>query len=278
MDRAEQSGGEAAFGGRFAPGAPEPATPGPGMFEVVLPVGYRDQAGTLHRSALLRKMRGYEEELLHDTTLSLAGLVTALIQGCLVRLGSIEYPDADVVADMYSADRAYLLLEIRRITLGDRMRARYICTHCGSEVAADTDLGSLQVTRWDDAARAEAIALELEDGYRDRDGTVHGQVVMRLPTGRDEQLVSRTAEQHPLRARDALVLRCLRRLGEVPEQALESYGLKILRDLTLGDRMKLYGAIDANAPGIRFREEVKCNGCGSLFIALMDAADFFVPG
>ena len=59
----------------------------PREFEVLLPVGYTDGAGRVHRQAVIRKMRGHEESLLYDQTLSSGRLVTELIRSCLIRLG-----------------------------------------------------------------------------------------------------------------------------------------------------------------------------------------------
>ena len=95
--------------------------------EVELPVGLADASGALHRRAEIRKMRGHEEALLYDRDLGPAELMTQLIAGTLVRLGTIDDPGPDVVRRLYSADRNLLLLRIRRLTLGDGMAASYAC-------------------------------------------------------------------------------------------------------------------------------------------------------
>ena len=92
-------------------------------FQVLLPIGYADPSGRVHRRAVIRKMRGHEEALLYDPSLTAGQLVTELIRGCLVRLGDLETIDSDVVSQLYTADRNYLLVEMRRVTLGDGLRA-----------------------------------------------------------------------------------------------------------------------------------------------------------
>src|SRR5262249_32011941 len=89
--------------------------------EVVLPAGVAAQDGRVRRDASIRKIRGHEEALLYNTALSPADLVTELLRGCLVRLGASTDITKALVEGLCSADRAYLLLEIRRATLGDRV-------------------------------------------------------------------------------------------------------------------------------------------------------------
>ena len=244
-------------------------------YETVLPIGYADTAGQVRRRAVLRKMRGHEEALFYDSSLSAGGLVTELIKGCMLRLEGVDAVTSEVVAGLYSADRNYLVVELRRITLGDQLQVSYTCPSCGGETAVIEDLSTIGVRRLAGDVRPETIVLELEDGYEDRDGKVHRELRLRLPRGTDEEFVSRTAEQDPLRARDALVLRCIELFGTLRREALEAYGVKILRDLSMGDRRKIYAAFDTEAPGIDFRRTVHCEQCAQDFPAMLEASGFF---
>jgi hypothetical protein len=207
--------------------------------EVVLPVGYSEPSGKIHRRAALRKMRGHEEALLYDASLSAGRLVTELVRGCLLRLGDLAEISSEAVSRLYSADRNYLLVELRRFTLGDALPCTYLCPGCGADVAVVEDLAELAVRRLDGDRKPESAVIELDDGYLDRDGVRHTEIRLRLPRGDDEELVAETAEKDPFRARDALILRCMESFGTLPRRALEAYGIKILRDLTLGDRRRI---------------------------------------
>jgi hypothetical protein len=246
--------------------------------EVVLPVGYADPSGRIHRRAALRKMRGHEEALLYDASLSAGRLVTEIVRGCLVRLGDVTDVTSDMVSRLYSADRNYLLVELRRFTLGDALPCSYMCPGCGADVAVVEDLSRIEVRRLDGDRAPESAVVELEDGYRDREGVEHTEIRLRLPRGDDEELVAETAEKDPLRARDALILRCMESFGTLPRAALEAYGIKILRDLTLGDRKRIYRALDTDAPGVDFRRQVRCPACALRFDAFLEASHFFALG
>lgn len=244
--------------------------------DVVLPVGLADASGHTQREARLRKLTGHEEELLYDTTLSPGRLVTELIRRCVVSLGDAPIPLApETVWRMSVADRDLLLLELRRFTLGDRLRASYACPNCTSEVLVDEDLSTVPVR----AAMGElTTTVKLTDGYVGRDGALHDEIVVRAPTGEDQDTVLRMSGEDPLRARDALLLRCIVRFGSLRMADLEGLGLKLLRDLTLGDRRLLFQALAERLPGVDFRRRVRCGACGCQFEAVLDATDFFGPG
>jgi hypothetical protein len=243
-------------------------------FEVLLPIGYTDEAGQVHRRAVIRKMRGHEEALLYDPSLTAGQLVTGLIRSCLVRLGDLETIDSTVVSQLYTADRNYLLLKLRRVTLGDRLLASYLCPGCGSSVSVVEDLSRVEVRRLDDGQPLADIELELEDGYVDREGTLHTGLTLTLPRGVDEDFVAPMVEKDPLKARDALVLRCIKRFGTLPRAVLEAYGVKILRDLTLGDRRQIDHAFNGQTPGVDLTRQVGCPTCGRSFTAVLDMTHF----
>ncbi|HUM58513.1 MAG TPA: hypothetical protein PKM06_04720 [Bacillota bacterium] len=248
----------------------------PREFEVLLPVGYTDGAGRVHRQAVIRKMRGHEESLLYDQTLSSGRLVTELIRSCLIRLGDIETVTSQIVSEMYTVDRNYLLLELRRITLGEHLPALYVCPRCDTEISVVHDLNKIPVRRLEEGQALADITVQLEDGYVDREGALHTEIVLTLPRGIDEEFVSSIAEKDPLRAQDVLLLRCIKRFGTLPPAALEAYGIKILRDLTMGDRHYIYQALNSQMPGVDFQFLVRCGSCGTSFQGVIDVVNFFV--
>lgn len=248
----------------------------PREFDVLLPVGYTDGSGRAHRQAVIRKMRGHEESLLYDQTLSAGRLVTEIIRSCLIRLGTIEDVTSQIVSELYTVDRNYLLLELRRITLGDHLPALYVCPRCSTEIPVVQDLSSIPVRRLEEGQALADVTLQLEDGYIDREGALHTEIVLALPRGADEEFVSSMAEKDPLRAQDVLLLRCIRRFGSLPGTAMEAYGIKILRDLTMGDRQRLYQVLNSQMPGVDFQCLVRCSSCGTSFQGVMDVTNFFV--
>lgn len=244
-------------------------------YPVLLPIGHTDGAGVRHCRGAIRKLRGTDEALFYDAGLTGAELVTQLIMRSLVRLEGIERIEPTLVDQLYCADRNYLLLELRRATFGDVLRAHYLCPACGQDVPRIERLDDLAVHRLGEDESFEPATVELEDGFEDRKGTTHRDVVLTPPRGTDEAFVSSLAERDVPQARDALLLRCIRRFGTLPKAELEAYGIKILRELTLGDRRRLHDALNAT-PGVDFLRPVTCPSCAAAFEAVMDVSDFFV--
>jgi hypothetical protein len=242
---------------------------------VRLPIGLTDARGTTHREVPLRKLRGNDEALFYDTSLSGSQLVTELLRACALRIGSIAPLQPAHLEQLFSADRNYLLFALRRITFGDDWEAIYSCPACDAAVRVSEDLATFVVRTLDDGQEAEPIAIDLEDGYRDRAGVTHRHVVIRLPRGHDEAFVARLAEADVRQARDALLVRCIDQLGDIPRAALESFGVKIVRELTLGDRRRIQAALDDGTPGVNFRRTVRCANCALEFDAVADVTDFF---
>jgi hypothetical protein len=140
---------------------------------VVLPVGYIEEGnGRVHREATLRKMTGNEEAPLADPKLRSNGgkLITALLGSCITALEEVEKINPAVIRRLFSADRNYLLLELRRLTFGDEMEAHDRCPHCQGVTAAIEDLAALEVRQVDDRDTSPEIPVILQDGYHDPDG------------------------------------------------------------------------------------------------------------
>jgi hypothetical protein len=240
-----------------------------------LPVGLAGEDGEPLRAIELRKLTGNEEALLADPKLRRNGgkLVTALLAGCArvdgARLG------AERVRRLSSADRNFLLIELRRLTFGDLMEARYRCPSCGEWTNAIEDLSTLPVRRLEDDGPDMEIEVGLVDGYRAPDGTVHRELVFGLPTGEDEEIASRGREDNPARQRDALMTRCLRRVGELEPHRMRAIGTRILSDLTMTDRRLVQQALDDAAPGPDLTRRVTCDHCFEEFRAALDMSRFF---
>jgi hypothetical protein len=245
-------------------------------FEFGLPLGFTDEEGTVHRRVVLRKMTGREEAILADRKYQRNGgkLVTELLQSCIVKLGDVEKNGRGPVAGMYSADRNYLLLKLRSITFGPELDATYACPGCGESIPVTEDLDALPVRTVPEGESERDVAIELEDGYVDREGQVHTALTMRLPTGADEEAVAPQMRDNASVGKNALLARCIRSLGEVPAHRLEALGPKIMSELTMTDRRLIDRAMNNAAPGVDLVRELECPRCGKAFSTSLDLTNF----
>jgi hypothetical protein len=249
--------------------------PRPREYEVTLPIGCVDEEGKTRRIAVLRKMTGHEEAVLADRRFQRNGgkLLTELLTSCIVRLGDAA-PTRAAVAAMYSVDRNYLLVRLRSITFGPELPATYTCPGCGESVQVTEDLDNLPVESLPDGEGVDDILVELEDGYFDRDGTIHTALRLRLPVGTDEEAVAGQMRENPSLGKNGLLARCLRGLGDLPRPRLEALGPKIMSELTLTDRRRIDRALEDAAPGVDLVRRLECPRCGKAFSASLDMSNF----
>src|SRR6266581_1938317 len=108
--------------------------------EFTLPLGYVDQAGTLHRQGVMRLATAFDEvQPLQDPRVqsNQAYLSILLLSRVLVKLGTVSPVQPSVVEGLFSADFAYLQdLYVRLNDLGTSV-VETQCPNCGSRFALD---------------------------------------------------------------------------------------------------------------------------------------------
>src|SRR3712207_650111 len=94
------------------------------QLSVLLPGGYVDHAGVVHREVELAPLTGREEELLAENhRRESASLVTIVLSRCIRRIGTIGPVSEDMIRNLLIADRRYLRLKFREVTFGDQVQA-----------------------------------------------------------------------------------------------------------------------------------------------------------
>jgi hypothetical protein len=130
---------------RSAP-APSPAEPsGPGQplrteFDFVLPRGYVDSSGTVHRTGVMRLATARDELVpLRDDRVreNPAYLSVVLLARVITRLGTVTDVHAGVVEDLFASDLAFLQDLYRRVNAEGHTRAAVTCPSCRHEFGVD---------------------------------------------------------------------------------------------------------------------------------------------
>ncbi len=243
-----------------------------------LPVGFTDEDGVRHVKARIRKLTGNEEAILADPKLrqNTGRLVTELLASCVREIEGVEKIGPKVTAGLTSADRNFLLLELRKITFGTELEARYGCPSCEEKFEVVEDLDLFECRRCEEDGDPQ-ITVDLEDGYEDRDGEVHRRATFRLPTGEDEEKIATAMKRNASRGVNLLLARCLTSLGTLPDNRLRGLGARIFADLTMSDRALIERAIRRESPGVDLRHEIDCPICGHGFEISLDMTNFFSP-
>lgn len=244
--------------------------------EFVLPIGYRNGDGVTRRKGALRKMTGKEEAILADRANQSNGgkLVTELIHSCITSFEGDQPLTKQDVANWYSADRNFVLIRLRSFTFGPELPATYTCASCNEKLDIIENLDELPVTRLEDGEELRDIVVELEDGYWDNEGNCHTSVTLTLPRGVDEAAIAPMTRKNPSLGKNALLARCVSKIGDMPKHRVEALGPRLFSDLTLTDRRLIDRALNKAAPGIDLSRECECYACGAEIRTSLDMTHF----
>jgi hypothetical protein len=112
-------------------------------FDFVLPKGYIDDSGNLHREGTMRLATAMDEILpLRDPRLrnNEAYLVVILLSQVITRLGTLPKVTPTMVERFFAADITYLQDLYRQINDVDVRRMTMTCPHCGQEFEEEVPL------------------------------------------------------------------------------------------------------------------------------------------
>jgi hypothetical protein len=105
-------------------------------FDFVLPKGYIDERGNVHREGTMRMATALDEITpLRDPRVrsNEAYLVIVLLSQVVTRLGTLSRITPDVVEKFFAADIAYLQNLYREINEVEPQHMQVVCPNCGHE-------------------------------------------------------------------------------------------------------------------------------------------------
>ena len=115
-------------------------------FTFLLPRGYVDGGGTVHREGVMRLATARDELVpLRDDRVreNAAYLTVVLLARVVLRIGTIEDVHAGLVENLFAADLAFLQDLYRRINQEGHTRAAVTCPSCAHRFAVDVAGGRL---------------------------------------------------------------------------------------------------------------------------------------
>ena len=218
---------------------------------VTLPGGLLLEDGRLVRRAVLRSPTGREEEWLADHAGPIPPAVTTLIAACLVELEGLTV-DRAVARRLLVGDRDYLVLQLRKLSLGDAVQAVASCPACQEKLDIDFNIADIPIKERPGTASTYSVDLA-------RRGRARRRVHFRLPTGADQEAL---AESDPADPVEVLFRRCL----------VDDDGER----LSATDRAAVIDEIEAQSPEIDLELDLVCPACERSFILPFDTTSFFL--
>lgn len=240
---------------------------------VFLPGGYVDDNGVVHREVELTPLTGREEELLaaHQRR-ETASLVTIVLQRCIRRIGTVPSVTEAVIRNLLVADRQYLLLKLRQLTLGDFVRATICCpwAGCGKKVMVSFTIQDIPVTESVHKGPIYRMELSPEARFVVEQGEIYREIAFRLPNGGDQELISPLLAQNEAEALTRLLQRCLHSIGPLQHPSPD-----MVDRLSPLARMEIEQQMEAVAPRVELTMESKCPECGRDYAVPFDIHHFF---
>lgn len=203
-------------------------------------------------TAELRALSGREEEWLarhRDAPSAIA--VTRLLDACLVGLDGAE-TTGDVARRLLVGDRDYLILALRRMTLGDGFQGVVACPRCAAKIDISFDAADVPVESRPQTVASHTLPLEAGESPR--------TIRFRLPTGADQEAV--LGLEPMATAVDALLERCI----------VEDGGTTLATD----EREAVVEAMDRLAPQVDVELDLTCPECEHAFMLPFDVTAFFL--
>lgn len=115
-------------------------------FSFVLPRGYLDSSGTVHRNGTMRLATARDELIpLRDDRVrdNPAWLTVVLLGRVVTRIGTVDNVHAEIIQELFAADLAFLQDLYRRINQEGHTRAAVTCPSCRESFEVDIAGGRL---------------------------------------------------------------------------------------------------------------------------------------
>lgn len=234
-----------------------------GGFE--LPCGYIDQNNVLHTDVVVRGLTGEEEDILGSRNMPVAQKFNTIISRCLLRVGPYSDPrEVDkIVEALPQGDRIFLLLAVRRVSLGEEMPFISKCPSCEKESMLKVELGSLETKKMKDPmVRAYNVTLP-------KSGKQARMVVL---DGRGEKIINKAAQT----GKDIMSASILARIESIDSKPAS---IDVLKKLPLADRNFLRTIWEEYEGGVETEIQIDCGHCGEEYATSVDLGSpgFFNP-
>ena len=102
--------------------------------EFTLPRGYKDKKGVLHKEGTLRRMNGFDREIVIPMFKKNVATATTMLITRLITFNDGAIVTPDLVAEMSLRDRDYLEKLIKDNTFGLEMNVELTCSNCGEDI------------------------------------------------------------------------------------------------------------------------------------------------
>lgn len=249
--------------------------------EYELLAGFTDKEGKLHKTVTLREMTGADQEILGKAEFKNNSIkaIHRLLASCVESVGNLCKKDykslgnweTEVIQKMYTGDLDYILIELRKLSLGNEITVTHKCPNpdCGDSLKTEFDLGELRLEPY----KTNEVPFELPNGFTDKKGVVHKAGKIRLPIGLDREVIFPTIRKNRMYATNILLSRiCTFDDGTLLDfNVIRALGVKDIKYLAELLKNELAFGYDTDV-------ETSCPNCGTDFVVNIaaESSGFFI--
>lgn len=234
---------------------------------LLLPTGYLDELGKLHREVELRELSGEEEDILVSRKMAVHMRLAKLLENCVQSIGPYTQDDPrwkNVIKDLVATDRLFLILQLRILSLGPIFSAKMKCSACEAFSNQSVDLNDFKIHGLKDPMQ------RVWEGQLPKSGFKY---VAKSQTGWEEAKLA----QYSADNKDMMSLAMLGRIVEMNGKS--NVSVADLKKLSWADRQALRSDFGSREGDIEKSMEYECQSCGQDNKEDVDIAspNFFFP-
>jgi hypothetical protein len=236
----------------------------PSLDSYELPCGFLTEDGQLHTDVTLREMTGEEEEILGAKNMPVTKKINKVLANCTMSIGPVPKPAIPtIIPNLMQGDRIFLLLAIRRVSLGDEMPFNSKCPSCDAESQFIIDLSDLDIKEMPDR-KTRFYELELPRTKK--------KVRMKVLTGTGEDAISKASN----RGKDVISTAIFCRVESIDDTPPV---MKDIKKLPLMDRNFLKNGWEDHEGGVDTTIQIECPTCDFDYETELDISQegFFNP-
>lgn len=238
-------------------------------------VGYTDKDGVTHKEFTLREITGRDEEAIHSNKNAKnngSRVASLLLSRCVTSIGTLTQDSMgkqrweDIIKDLYVGDQDYMLMQLRKISLGEEIEISHVCPNpeCKATLNTVVEIDELEIVPF---SGIKKVPFELPKGFKDKKG-IHKNGTIAIPTGLDREILTPLTRNNMAKAETAMLTRlCKFDDGTlIDDEAMGSLSIK--------DRKYLQELLKDNYFGYDLDLEIVCDSCGEIFRGSLNTSNF----
>ncbi len=225
-----------------------------------LPLGLV-QGGTVVRDVCLKPMTaGVRRSIVTRQNMrNPAQGITVLLGQCVESIGSIPVTP-QVLNSMVIGDRDFMLMMLRKISIGDLMPGQMVCPKCQTPIAFDIPIDDVKIN-----VLEEGKDFKVDGGFpivELESADLKIKTVLRYPVGHDQVALADKLKLDPATANYELMSRLIRSWEKNGEPVKTPNTLQFIDSLSIKEVEWLEEAYKEKQPGPMWDLHITCGACG----------------